>query len=719
MPKELKKRGRREAKRQKLDHDTNCEETAISSASRPAHGLALSTQAFVSGESGSTVTNQLPFESSIAPGTTFFGLLDEQEQEYFRKADETLESDLFKSEEERDMFLQNVMKETENKELKMACSQGCSRLLEKLLFLATPDRVKVIFQKFHGHFGHLMEHRFASHCCEALFTVAASISAAEYAGPAHEKIVGDDKEFVSTESLFLYTVTELEPLIDGLLMNPFGAHVLRTLFLVLSGAPLDSQSHKSIIHSKKKENILASVKKEDGYEGQARPVPESFREALSKIINTITGDINRESIRNLATDPLGSPTLQLLIELDLGRSRKYKIKIEESLVGKLLLQQPEDEERDTDATRSFVKMLLSDTIGSHLLERVMMCVPKKTFNQLYNMYFKGGLGNLAAGETASYVVIKILDKLETPEFKTAEEELERALPSLLENHRIAVIRSVVENCSKRGLVADGFCDCLFETWRSGSGGERNLLLGVLEIRPEDLEENDSKDIRKKNPGQLHASLLVQAVLSVPGECSKRMKESILSCPEDDLIKLCKHQTASHAIQKSIEIDPTDIAYKRKLAGLLSGSIPDLSVHPVGSHVVDTLFKATLGGLKLQRQRIAEELLASERRLRDSFHGRAVWRNWKMDMYKTRRYDWNNITVASISNEAQPEGSEAKKSAIQIASERHAAAKRADEEREKEREKDKDVKGRLKERENTGSQRPKKRKQKEPVDETKS
>ncbi|KAK6360744.1 Nucleolar protein 9 [Orbilia blumenaviensis] len=702
MPKELKKRGRREAKRQKLDHDDGAQESTNTNASRPAQGLALATQAFVSGESDPAGTDQLPFESSIAPGATFFGLLDEQEQEYFRKADETLEANLFKSEEERDMFLQNVLKETENKELKMACSQGCSRLLEKLLFLADPDRVKVVFQKFHGHFGHLMEHRFASHCCEALFTVAASIAATEYTGLTGESTTGDKNVFVSAENLFLYTVTELEPLIDGLLMNHFGAHVLRTLFLVLSGAPLDSRTNKSIVHSKKKENISASVKKTDGSEGQARPVPESFREALSKIINTITGDINRESIRNLATDPLGSPTLQLLIELDLGRSRKHKTKIEESLVGKLMLQRPEDEERDLDATKSFVKMLLSDTVGSHLLERVMTCVPKKTFNQLYCQYFKGGLGGLAVSETASYVVIKVLDKLETPEYKAAEEELRKALPSLLENHRVAVIRSVIENFSKHGLSADDFCDSLFKTWGSDSEGGQSMLLRILEIKPEELEEEEPKDSRKKNPGQLHASLLVQALVAVPGECSRRVKESILLCPVGDLRQLCKHQTASHAIQKSIDIDPTDIAYKRKFVGLLSGSIADLAVHPVGSHVVDTLFGATLTGLKLQRQRIADELLSSERRLRDSLHGRAVWRNWKMDMYKTKRYDWNNITTASISSEPQADAPEVKKSAIQMASERHAAAKKAKEEKE-----EKEERSKLKEK--TAS-KPKKRKQ---------
>ncbi|KAF3920734.1 hypothetical protein AA313_de0208773 [Arthrobotrys entomopaga] len=670
MPKELKKRGRREAKRQKLSHSDS---TPTKPTRESPQGLAISTQAFVASED-STNNGQLPFESSIPPGTTFYGLLDEQEQEYFRKADDMLEANQFNSDEEREMFIQNVLKETENKELKMACSQGCSRLLEKLLFLADPARLKLVFQKFHGHFVHLMSHRFASHCCEALFIAAASVTTTEYLEPNREhKATENQAIYVPAETLFLHTVTELESSIDSLLMNPFGAHPLRTLFLVLSGAPLQSQSNKSLLHSKKKEKVLLAKDSSEDFRTQARPVPDTFREALSKIINKITGDINRENIRNLATDPLGSPTLQLLIELDLGRSRKYKTKIEESLVGKLLLDLPE-EERDTDTTRSFVKMLLHDTIGSHLLERVMMCVPKKTFNQLYGLYFTGNMGKLASSDTACFVVTKILDKLEIQEFKSASAEIQVELPELLKHHRIAVIRSVIENYGKHGISADEFCDALFKKLGSDTDEDTDFLLKMLDVDTEELAGLDSvgsKEREKRKPSQLHSSLLVQALLTVPGQCSRTVKDHMTSCSSENLRRLCKHSTASHAIQKSLTTEPSDATFKRKFVGLLSGSIVDLALHPVGSHVVDTLWEATLQGLKLQRQRIADELLGSERMLRDSFHGRAVWRNWKMDVYKTRRYDWNNNAFGVTSNEL--EGKEIKKSALQIASERHAAA----------------------------------------------
>ncbi|KAF3918411.1 hypothetical protein ABW20_dc0107960 [Dactylellina cionopaga] len=455
MPKEMKKRGRREAKRQKLSHDADNREP--SNTTGQTQGLTFSAQAFVASEANDTGAMQMPFESSIAPGTTFYGLLDEQEQEYFRKADETLEANQFKSDE-----------------------------------------------------------------------AAASVAATEYLQPNNSEPDDKDEAYISTENLFLYMITELDPSIDSLLMNPFGAHVLRTLFLVLSGAPLDSPSHKSLVHSKKKEKVSLAVDKTESTRTEARQVPESFREALSKIINKITADINRESIRNLATDPLGSPTLQLLIELDLGRSRKYKTKIEESLAGKLLLQIPGEEERDTEATKSFVKMLLSDTVGSHLLERVVTCVPKKTFNQLYGQHFKDQIGSLAASETSSFVVVKVLEKLEAQDFKSAEEDLRKDLPLLLENRRVAVIRSVIENCSKQGISASGFCDTLFRTWSSNRDGEQNLLLRMLEIQSEELEDLDAvapkeKEKGKRKPSQLHASLLVQALLTVPGECSVRVR----------------------------------------------------------------------------------------------------------------------------------------------------------------------------------------------------
>ena len=80
----------------------------------------------------------------------FFGTLDEEEQEYFKRADDMLESNSFGDAEERSLFLSNVYREADGKELKIAQSQSCSRLMERLIQLSTAAQLKNLFLKFSG-----------------------------------------------------------------------------------------------------------------------------------------------------------------------------------------------------------------------------------------------------------------------------------------------------------------------------------------------------------------------------------------------------------------------------------------------------------------------------------------------------------------------------------------------------------------------------------------
>lgn len=65
------------------------------------------------------------------------------------------------------------------------------------------------------------------------------------------------------------------------------------------------------------------------------------------------------------------------------------------------------------------------------------------------------------------------------------------------------------------------------------------------------------------------------------------------------------------------------------------------MHPAGSHIVDAAWIAT-DGIMNYKQSIAQELINSEGKIRESFFGRTVWRNWNMDKYKTRRDEWFNL-----------------------------------------------------------------------------
>ena len=80
----------------------------------------------------------------------FFGILDEEEQEYFKHADDLLELNQFDDAESRKLFLENVWREADGKELKIANSQSCSRLMERLIQLSTPEQLKGLFQNFSG-----------------------------------------------------------------------------------------------------------------------------------------------------------------------------------------------------------------------------------------------------------------------------------------------------------------------------------------------------------------------------------------------------------------------------------------------------------------------------------------------------------------------------------------------------------------------------------------
>lgn len=91
--------------------------------------------------------------SSAYPGgaeKAFFGVLDDQEQEFFKNADNLLEQDDFPNSEERAAFLQSVFREADDKALKLAQSQSCSRVLERLIKLSNASQLKALFQKFSG-----------------------------------------------------------------------------------------------------------------------------------------------------------------------------------------------------------------------------------------------------------------------------------------------------------------------------------------------------------------------------------------------------------------------------------------------------------------------------------------------------------------------------------------------------------------------------------------
>ena len=146
MPKEHRKRGRREERKRKREE----EDDQAATSKRQKSEDAAEVEIIVDGDDqAGRQADHLEYASRRSE-LPFYGLLSEDEQEYFKRADSMLELNQFADPAERNLFLANVYTEASGKELKIANSQSCSRLMERLILLSTPPQLKNLFRQFSG-----------------------------------------------------------------------------------------------------------------------------------------------------------------------------------------------------------------------------------------------------------------------------------------------------------------------------------------------------------------------------------------------------------------------------------------------------------------------------------------------------------------------------------------------------------------------------------------
>ncbi|KAL9119294.1 MAG: hypothetical protein Q9187_004156 [Circinaria calcarea] len=205
---------------------------------------------------------------------------------------------------------------------------------------------------------------------------------------------------------------------------------------------------------------------------------------------------------------------------------------------------------------------------------------------------------------------------------------------------------------------------------------------MLKLEAHDVDSmapERKKQLEVQDIGKTHASLLAQAMLDAPGPLREMITESITSMTTDDLVSMAKNRTATHVLQRALTCSGQTKLFLRQTVQRFQGHLSELAVDPIASHVVDTLWTAT-EGLFFIRERFAQELLEYESALKESFSGRAVWRNWMMDLYKRRRLEWISQAKSSANgvNDSESRGvvnyDATNKSGIELAREKYAANK---------------------------------------------
>ncbi|KAI0848745.1 ARM repeat-containing protein [Daldinia vernicosa] len=583
----------------------------------------------------------------------FFGMLSDQEQEYFRSVDEQLDIDDFPSQEERQLYLASVFAEAQGKELKLACSQSCSRLMERLILMSNTRQKKKLFGQFSSHFLNLIQHRFASHCCETLFLQSAPIVTRELGGERDDAPTDQDdpneEPLPYMEELFLLALDELEGHLGYLLADKFASHTLRVLLIILSGRPLEQSQTKSLIHSKKKEKISVPWTSDGPTDSNSlRAVPMSFNLAAKKIIADSVSGMNTTELRVLATHPTGNPVLQLLLELDISLNSKAAEDDSEdmTLLWRLLPDAPSSLKDATTPASDFVNSMLYDHIGSRLLETLITHCPGRVFKALYRHIFGSRIHSLLRNDIASYPAIRILNRLSKEDLVVAIQKTLPEFGKLVALSRFNVIKTLFERCQARQATSE--IDSLTKALVEALGSDPKFLVPKLcLLQSSETDDKKNQELPQKNRSALvsHGSQLTTTMLSIPGYPSSTVQKSIAALPEELILQLATSSApTSYVLVNAMSTPSRNKAFHKTLVAALRSHSFQLAMSEYGNKVLNTIVSIPSKGDGISipfhfKEFIMEQLGQHEQELRESFEGRRTWRTWKGDLWRNRRRDW--------------------------------------------------------------------------------
>lgn len=591
--------------------------------------------------------------------TVFYGLVDASEIDYFKQAESTLNVNAFESDEDRAGFIRSILEESRGKELKLVTNQICSKLMERLVLFASDRQLKHIFHLFNGHIPALAHHKYSSHVLETLLVRSAALIEKElkndYELENEDEEDNDEENFVASttmESMFIQMLGQLLPYWTEMMQHQYASHVMRIIILILSAKELPSSTKSNSVLRSKKSKVarkMIEIKDNDDF-SRAFQVPPSFKDQLKVLVDTVSSKLDTKLARELAIHKVASPVLQLIIRVEGIFDRDRTVWH--------LLFLSEKEEKDSKE-ESFVEYLLSDSVGSHFLEAIIKNdgARMRYIERLYRLYMKDRVFKLAnRATTGVYIIQALLFKLKPGEVEYILDELIPQLSSLIsisENQNIDLGKSIIDaSISRRNYRRDELIEQLFIKFAPNFNRQdpsddttTELFENVLQLTGSTL--GNTRD-DWPTAEERRRSLFLEKLMEYDYSFVICAWFNCMALPIERFIQMCKHGVFSHVIESALVVLPASegepkptLISRRKFLNLFSGQIFELACNSYGSHIVDKLWDFTVL-LPMYKDRVASEMMANSHRVKESTYGRLVWKNWSMELFVRKKFDWKGL-----------------------------------------------------------------------------
>ncbi|KAJ7667611.1 armadillo-type protein [Mycena polygramma] len=648
MPKEHRKRG----KKKKAEPEWQLPEPKIVPQEEPPSWIVSAPKHAAEEED---VNPEAPFGYVDVDVKAYFRTVDVQIRDWQNTAAESgsSEEDTDPNEERR-MFFVAALTEMVGKEKQLATDPDCSLILERMAYSMDDFVRRVFVDSLIGSYDVLVKHRFASHVCQTLFTIASQTVSREKRGIMPTVPESSDKgELRTLTQLVIDVCEELFPVFASLVMNPFASHVIRALLLLLSPNLAASQeTAQHAMRSKKsaawkaRQGPLKSVFKDGDNKADFTP-PDSFTEAARKFVQVVRRELDGNETRALAADKVASPTLQMLlaVEADQQMTEDPDSLMDRVLVG--LVSASRDDPSGAAPVSDYLNTLLRDPTSSHLLETIVTRCPESAFSILWATYFKGNLPRIASHPVANFVLAKAIERISVSQLTEACAELQNVWAKLIQTSRTGVLRAAIDRAAILKDCGSEITEAIFTAFQAESLEERNLLVPCV-LRLQRTQDYKAAGISEPT---VQGAVLLQSLLRLPEPHYKLVTDSLNSMSAEEMIAIAHHNMSSRVLDALLDSPTVALKIKRQFVLSFIGRYHLLVDDRIGSRVGDRCWAFSDTYLK---EKIARSLISQEQFLAGSYYGKFFARNLNLYLLQRRPDEWRTMqTNRNRPTEPQP------------------------------------------------------------------
>ncbi|XP_011618377.2 nucleolar protein 9 isoform X2 [Takifugu rubripes] len=542
---------------------------------------------------------------------------------YFRRVGDRL-TEGFDDDEEKEMFVTNVLTEVKGKAALVASDQTGSITLQRLLQLSSPEQVGEVLAELGGESGADFKTISCDRCGGHVVESAVRQMSRFSESSPEETNTREEEEgtFEALEAQVLCLSGVVRDNSAEFLGHVHGSHVVRTLLHVLAGCigPPRTDARAGV----KERNSVSPLTDFD--------VPTSFWYELKSLTEALMDNVTLSVI-----DAAASAVFQTMLTV----CHRKRPKLCKQLLKRIMEYLSS---RSAAPGVSPLLVFLKDQASSRLIDTVIQLAHKSLLCGLYKKHLKGQLVDLALHPIANFPVQRLTAaSAKYKLFQKLFDELLQGLEAILAAGHMGVIVQLAEGCAESEERQEELIQCLLHAFHCAEPGSRHvrclpLFMSLLTYEVyyhSDAAEGSAQTEVPLSSICYHGSRLVQALAKFKDR--SLLLSSLRTLTPADLLTLATDPAGSHVLQALIT--SSSDKGRGKILKRLEGQYVKMACSRLGSRVLEAVWNSSSVS---QRQNIAQELVGCESQLRSDQFARHVWAKFALSHFAHRKAHWQEI-----------------------------------------------------------------------------